>query len=157
MNKCKSCWAVAAALGLLSIALVAKFVVVGTIEASSDGRTAIVLTPVERDQVLEEMRSLLEAVQTIIVANNAGDLNAVAVAGRKVGRANMSPHSVEMAVRLPMNFRKLGMDTHLRFDQLALDAEQFESTEHVSQQLGELTGNCVACHRAYRLAANVAE
>jgi cytochrome c556 len=49
------------------------------------------------------------------------------------------------------------MDTHLRFDKLALDAEQFESTEHVSQQLGELTGNCVACHRAYRLATNDTE
>jgi hypothetical protein len=132
-------------------------VVVGTIEASSDGRTAIVVTPAERDLVLEEMRGLLEAVQTVIVANNAGDLNAVAVAGRKVGRANMDPRSAEFAARLPMGFRQLGMDTHLRFDKLALDAEQFESTEHVSQQLGELTGNCVACHRAYRLATNDTE
>ena len=129
----------------------------GTSEASSDGRNAIVVAPAERDLVLEEMRSLLEAVQAIIVANNAGDLHAVAIASRKVGRANMEPTSIEMALRLPMEFRKLGMDTHLRFDQLALGAEQFESTEHVSQQLGELIGNCVACHRAYRLATNNTE
>jgi cytochrome c556 len=50
-----------------------------------------------------------------------------------------------------MGFRKLGMDTHLRFDKLALDAEQSESTEQLSQQLGELMGNCVACHKTYRL------
>lgn len=144
-------------MGLLSIALVLRFMVIGTVEASSDGRTAIVVTPVEHDQILQEMRDLLEAVQIIIVANNAGDLHTVAMAGRKVGRANMDPRSAEFSARLPMDFRKLGMDTHVRFDQLALDAEQIESTQHVSQQLGELTGNCVACHSAYRLTTNVTE
>jgi hypothetical protein len=154
MSKCKFCWLVAAALGLLSIALATRFMPGGTLETSSDGRAAVVVTPAERDMILEEMRDLLEAVQIIIVANNAGDLNMVTVAGRKVGRENMHPRSAEFVARLPMAFRKLGMDTHLRFDQLALDAEQSKSTEHISQQLGELVGNCVACHRAYRLVTN---
>jgi len=35
--------------------------------------------------------------------------------------------------------------------------QQSQSTVHVSQQLGELTGNCVACHRAYRLATSDTE
>jgi redox-regulated HSP33 family molecular chaperone len=154
MTQCKFCWAVVAAVGFLSILTVLKSIGSRTIDASSDGRVAIVVTPANRDLVLEEMRGLLEAVQTIIVANNAGDLTTVAIAGRKVGRVNMDPQSAEFAARLPMEFRKLGMDTHLRFDELAQDAEQFESTEHVSQQLGELTANCVACHRAYRLTTN---
>jgi len=157
MSNCRTCWAIAAALGLLSIVLVSNFMNGSTIEASADGRVGIVVSPAERALVLEEMRGLLEAVQTIIVANNAGDLNTVAIAGRIVGRANMDPTSAEFAARLPMGFRKLGMDTHQRFDKLALSTEQFESTELVSQQLGELMGNCVACHRAYRLAANDAE
>jgi hypothetical protein len=33
--------------------------------------------------VLAEMRALLEAVHAVIVANNAGDMSAVATAGRK--------------------------------------------------------------------------
>ncbi len=151
MTQCKFCWAVVAAVGLLSILTVLRSIGSRTVEASSDSRAAIVVTAAERDLVLGEMRGLLEAVQTIIVANNAGDLSMVAVAGRKVGLTNMDPQSAEFATRLPMGFRKLGMDTHSRFDQLALDAEQFESTEQVSQQLGELTGICVACHKAYRL------
>jgi len=154
MSRHRFCWAIAVVLGLVSIVLASRIMVGGVVGTSPDGRAAIIVTPAERDLVLEEMRGLLEAVQTIIVANNAGDLNTVAVAGRKVGRANMGPQSAEFAARLPMGFRKLGMDTHLRFDQLALDAEQFGSTEQVSQQLGELTGNCVACHRAYRLVAS---
>ena len=150
-------WALAAALGLLAIVLISESTVVGTIEASPDDRTAIVVGAAQRDQILKEMRGLLEAVQLIIVANNAGDLNAVAIASRKVGRANMSPRSAEFASRLPMGFRKLGMDTHVRFDQLALDAEQIGSMEQVSQQLGELAGNCVACHSTYRLETSDAE
>jgi cytochrome c556 len=131
--------------------------VVGATELSADGRTAIVVTPVEREQILGEMRSLLEAVQTIIVANNAGDLNTVSVAAREVGQENMSPRSAEFAASLPMSFRKLGMDTHTKFDLLAMDAEQIESTEQVSQQLGVLMGNCVACHRSYRLSSHEVE
>ena len=154
---CKLCWASTAALGLLILAFVGNFMVTGATELSSDGRTAIVVTPAQREQVLGEMRGLLEAVQTINVANNAGDLNSVAVAARKVGKENMDPRSAEFSARLPMGFRKLGMDTHARFDLLALNAEQVESVEQVSQQLGVLTGNCVACHRAYRLATNEME
>ena len=148
---CKLCWASTAILGILLVALLTKFMVVGTTEQSVDGRSAIIVTPAQREQVLAEMRGLLESIQTIIVANNAGDLSAAAVAARKVGKANMSPLSVEFAARLPMDFRKLGMDTHERFDLLALGAERFESTEYVSQQLGALTANCVACHKAYRM------
>ncbi len=148
---CKYCYAIAATMGLLILALVLRFMVVGATESVPDGRTAIIVTAVERDRVLAEMRGFLEAVQTIIVANNAGDLNTVAMAARKVGKANMDQRSSNLAGKLPIEFRRLGMDTHSRFDLLALDAEQFESTEHASQQLGALTGNCVACHRAYRL------
>lgn len=154
---CKFCWASATAIGIVFFAFVVRFMVVGATELSADGRTAIVVTPVEREQILGEMRSLLEAVQTIIVANNAGDLNTVSVAAREVGQENMSPRSAEFAARLPMSFRKLGMDTHTKFDLLAMDAEQIESTEQVSQQLGVLMGNCVACHRSYRLSSHEVE
>ena len=151
MHKCKYCSVAATLLGLLSIALFFIFMDVGATSLAADGRTEIVVTSTERDGIQAEMRGLLEAVQTIIVANNAGDLNTVAVAARKVGKSSLRPHSPEFADKLPTPFRKLGMDTHSRFDALALDAEQFESMVNVSQQLGVLMGNCVACHKTYRL------
>lgn len=154
---CKFCWASTAAIGLVFFAFVVKFMVVGATELSADGRTEIVVTSVEREQILGEMRGLLEAVQTIIVANNAGDLNTVAIAAREVGKENMDPRSAEFAAKLPMSFRKLGMDTHMKFDLLAMDAQENRSTEQVYQQLGVITGNCVACHRAYRLSTIEAE
>ena len=151
MKNCKFCWAVAATLGLILVVLVSRFLAGGPVATAPDGRGEIVVTAAERDMVLAEMRGLLEAVHAVIVANNAGDMVAVAAAGRKVGRENMGPGSIEFAAKLPMAFRKLGMDTHQRFDQLALVAEQSGDLQQVLQQLGELTANCVACHGAYRL------
>ena len=154
MSQCKICWAIAAVLGLISIVLVTQRMPDSTSDPSQDARAVVSVTAEEREMILEEMRGLLEAVQTIIVANNAGDLNTVAVAAREVGRENMNPRAAEFVAKLPLDFRKLGMKTHVQFDTLAADTEKFESTEHVFQQLGELTGNCVACHRSYRLATN---
>jgi ribosome biogenesis SPOUT family RNA methylase Rps3 len=145
----------------LSGFLAFKFMVVGETEPSPDGRTAIVVTPQERDQIpqerdqiLLEMRMFVETVQTIIVANNAGDMNSIALATREVGKAAQGQMSSVLVGKLPMGFKKLGFDTHSRFDQLGLDAEQQMSPEHISQQLGALMGNCVACHKTYRLATN---
>ena len=157
MKNCKFCWAVAATLGLILVVLVSRFLAGGPVETAPDGRGEIVVTPAERDMVLAEMRGLLEAVHAVIIANNEGDMIAVAAAGRKVGRESMGPGSVEFAAKLPMAFRKLGMDTHQRFDQLALVAEQSGDSQQVSQQLGELTANCVACHGAYRLGMDTAQ
>ena len=154
MSNRKYYWMVATTLSLISIAFVFIFVEVSATNLTADNRTAIVVTSAERERIQTEMRGFLAAVQTIIVANNAGDLNSVAVAARKVGKSSLRPHSPEFAAKLPMPFRKLGMDTHSRFDGLALDAEQFENMTHVSQQLGVLMGNCVACHTTYRLTVN---
>jgi len=151
---CKFCWVLVVMLAGLSGFLVFKFMVVGETEPSPDGRTAIIVTPQERDQILLEMRMFVETVQTIIVANNAGDMNSIALATREVGKAAQGQMSSVLVGKLPMGFKKLGFDTHSRFDQLGLDAEQQMSPEHILQQLGALMGNCVACHKTYRLATN---
>jgi len=53
--------------------------------------------------------------------------------------------------KLPIEFKKLGFDTHLKFDQLALNAEDFGDNNQVLIQLSNLMQNCVACHAAYRI------
>ena len=149
MKKCKYC--AVTALAILCIVFTFALVEVGATNLATESHTKIIVTSADSEKIRTEMRGFLEAVQTIIVANNAGDLNAVAAAARKVGKSSLRPHSPEFANKLPMGFRKLGMDTHLRFDALAVEAEQLESMTNVSQQLGELMGNCVACHKTFRL------
>jgi len=50
-----------------------------------------------------------------------------------------------------MEFKKLGRDTHLKFDALALDADELGDKEHTLEQLSELMKNCVACHAVYKI------
>ena len=123
---CKLCWTITIVLLLAVSAMTYKFILSGAVAPSSDGRQALLLEAGERDLVLAEMRGFLEAVQ--------------AVPGSLVGK-------------LPLSFKKLGLDTHKKFDMLALDADELEDPEHSLQQLSELMQNCVACHAAYRIDA----
>jgi cytochrome c556 len=129
------------------------FVLRGATLPASDGRTAVVLEPGERDLVLAEMRDFLGAVQTITAAVVADQLERVVPAARRVGGAARHAVPVSLAGKLPLAFKQLGFDTHARFDRLALDAEQLGDPQVVLSQLAELLQNCVACHAAYRLEA----
>jgi len=128
-----------------------KFMIQGSVEATQDGRMAIQLDAGERDLVLAEMRAFLESVQQITQAVTENDMQGVAEHARKVGRAAQGEVPGSLMGKLPLEFKKLGFDTHSRFDELALDAEQLGDEQHSLTQLSVLMQNCVACHAAYRI------
>ena len=78
-------------------------------------------------------------------------MQAVAESARSAGLAAQQGVPGSLMGKLPVEFKKLGYDTHAKFDELALDAEQLGDEEHALSQLGVLMQNCVACHAAYRL------
>lgn len=125
----------------------------GEVVPASDGRTAILLAPGERDLVLAEMRAFLEAVQQILGAAGNGSVDGIPEAARKVGAAAQQGVPTSLMGKLPGEFKMLGFDTHGKFDLLAIDAEQLGDPAHSLQQLAELGRNCVACHAAYRIDA----
>jgi hypothetical protein len=53
--------------------------------------------------------------------------------------------------KLPIGFKKMGLDTHAAFDQLALDAQEFGDRDQALSALHKLMNNCVASHAAYRI------
>lgn len=137
---------------LLVIALmVYKFIISGETIKASDGRQALLLEPAERDIVLGEMRLFLQTVQQITQGVTDDDLQAVASAAKQVGAAAQKGIPISLVKKLPLSFKKLGFDTHSKFDQLALDAEQFGDSQLALQQLSALMNNCVACHELYRI------
>ena len=148
---CKFCWAITLVLLLAVSAMTYKFILSGSVAPSSDGRQALLLEPGERDLLLAEMRAFLEAVQLITAAVGRKDSARIAVEARKVGAAAQQSVPGSLVGKLPLSFKKLGFDTHKKFDMLALDADELEDTEHSLQQLSELMQNCVACHAAYRI------
>lgn len=128
-----------------------KFLFQGVTEQASDGRMAIKLNENEKNLVLEEMRAFLTSTQQIIASINSKDLKQVAKSARAVGRAAQDAVPGTLMGKLPMEFKKLGVDTHNKFDLLAMDAEQLEDAAHSMNQLEELLQNCVACHASYRI------
>jgi len=128
-----------------------KFLLQGVAVPGDDGRQVLLLNPGERSLVLAEMRGFLEATQKIVAASTQGDTKAAASAARTVGVAAQQAVPGTLIGKLPLAFKKLGFDTHSKFDALALDAEQLGDPQHTLTQLGELMQNCVACHRCYRI------
>jgi hypothetical protein len=147
------CWTLASLLAVALIAALYVFLVRGSVSPASDGRTAILLDPAERDLVLTEMRGFLQATQAILVAATGGDPAGAAKAARTVGVAAQRGVPASLMGKLPLGFKQLGFDTHGRFDQLALDAESLGDANQTLTALGELMANCVACHAAFRIDA----
>jgi cytochrome c556 len=148
---CKLCWISLLAACVLIAAMVFKFVISGETIEAKDGRLSLQLEAGERDLVLEEMRMFLSTVQNIIDAANRNDSAAIVLAARSVGGAAQKAVPGSLMKKLPLEFKKLGFDTHSRFDQLALDAEEFGDSATSLKQLSELMQNCVGCHSAYRI------
>jgi len=150
---CKTCWASVVLLLGLTAGMAYMFIIKGSVTTDVDGRTAIILKEGERDLVLSEMRAFLAAVQQITAGLSSGNMKMVAESAREVGLAAQQAVPVGLMGKLPIEFKKLGFDTHSRFDALALNAEEFGDTETALTELGTLMQNCVGCHGGYKLVA----
>ncbi len=147
---CKLCWSISAVLSLIILGMGYKFIIQGNVAQIKDDRVAILLTKSERDLVLSEMRVFLQSVQQITNGISKEDMSIVAIAARKSGKEAAIAVPGTLIGKLPVGFKKLGFDTHAKFDSLALDAEQLGDGEHSLSQLNTLLENCVSCHSAFR-------
>jgi len=150
VGMCRVAWILALVFALLTGGMAYKFIFSGAVVEASDGRQAIQLSEGERDLVLSEMRTFLSSVQQITEGLAAKNMQQVAKAARTVGREAQQAVPGSLMGKLPLGFKKLGFDTHAKFDQLALDAEQLADPAQTLEQLSLLMQNCVACHAAYR-------
>jgi len=84
-----------------------------------DTRVGITLLPVERDFVLSEMRLLLEGLQGIISGLANDNFEEVKVAARGSGMAVAQDVNPALILKLPLEFKTIGMGVHKSFDILA--------------------------------------
>ena len=147
---CRFCWLLAALLVAALAAIIYVFGFLGSTRQADDGRTAILLTPAERNLVLAEMRTFLESVQTIVAATASGDTGAAVAAARKVARVNLNDVPPGLLRKLPAEVKSLGLDTHRAFGDLARIIENGANREQIYTRLGEIMLNCTTCHAGYR-------
>ncbi|OIP99754.1 MAG: hypothetical protein AUK35_05960 [Zetaproteobacteria bacterium CG2_30_46_52] len=142
------------AIGLL-LAVIAgigyKFIIVGSAMQGEEGRTAVVLTPGERQAVLGEMRMLLETSQVIVEALANEDLAAVEAAARPLGSGAIATVDFALRAKLPIEFKKLGFGTHYAFDDIANMAKEGKPAKEIQLVFAQTMNNCIACHSMFEL------
>ena len=116
-----------------------------------EGRTAVVLTPGERQAVLGEMRMLLETSQVIVEALANEDLAAVEAAARPLGSGAIATVDFALRAKLPIEFKKLGFGTHYAFDDIANMAKEGKPAKEIQLVFAQTMNNCIACHSMFEL------
>jgi hypothetical protein len=126
----------AIALWFVTIGVAIFFFIRGQTRVAPDGRTAVLLASDERDLVLAEMRSMLETVQVVVDGMKAGDTERVAKAARASGMAAAADVNPALMAKLPIEFKRLGLSVHRRFDEIAATAESGATREQLLASLG---------------------
>jgi len=148
---CKLCWTLVAILTIGISALAYKFIIAGATEPGESGRTAIIMDAGEREFVLAEMRAFLVSVQEITQGLSDNDMKQVAASAKTSGRAAVHGAPGTLMGKLPLEFKKLGMDTHQKFDQLSSEASEIGDKDLLLKNLGILMQNCTACHASFEI------
>lgn len=148
---CKLCWTLLVSAVIAVIVAVVMIAPGNKTSLGTDGREVILLKPEQRDLVLMEMRTFVVSLRDINQALATDDSELFQRAALKVGLAAQQGVPLDMMKALPMPFKKLGMGTHKKFDELATSAEQGASDKELLGELSQLMNNCIACHATYQL------
>lgn len=151
---CKLCWTLLGGLVVAAIVVVMMFASGNKTGLGTDGREVIWLESHQRDLVLTEMRMFVESIRDITDALGTDDSAKFQAAALKVGLEAQEGVPLDLMKALPLSFKKLGMETHKKFDDLAASAEQGASNGELLMELSQIMNNCVACHAAYQLQAD---
>ena len=153
---CKLCWTLL--LGVVVAAIVAVMMIApgDKTTPAPDGRQAIRLEPQQRDLVLAEMRTFVDSLRDITSALGTHDSALFQKAALRVGLEAQVGVPLDLMKALPLPFKKMGMETHKQFDELAAHAKEGASNEELLVELSQIMNNCVACHAAYQLQSKAA-
>lgn len=113
-------------------------------------RELISVSPAERKFVLKEMRMMLESLQGIMMALEVNDDEALAEAAGSSGNVMLAALPPSLMSKAPKNFRVMAKTAHQGFARIEAAAKAHEGQDKTISLLGELLGECTACHDTYR-------
>lgn len=148
---------IALGLWIVTIGVAGWFFVQGWTAQGTDGRTQIVLAPIERDLILGEMRMLLKAVHGLVTGlagrDQEADRKQMEQAARSAGMHMAEDVNPALMAKLPLPFKQMGMSIHQDMDALADAIVQKETQQQILQRLSSMTARCTTCHEMYRFSA----
>lgn len=136
---------------LLNIGLVYFFVFKGNTVKSEDGRTAVIMSPANKNFVLNNMRHFLEGVQEINQGINENDPSKVIAAGEKYGGSPVDEAPKGLVKSLPIDFKKIAFATHSTFDEIKDSAATNFNPKQTRKQLDGLLNKCIKCHSNFKI------
>jgi hypothetical protein len=119
---------------------------------ATDDRQAVVVSEATRVFVLSEMRSMLASVQRVTEAIGKQDWQGAIDAAEKSGLKAFQGLPKQIMMELPEDFRIMGREAHISFDEVAKAASATPEASAVSAKLADALQFCIACHRTYRFA-----
>ena len=123
----------------------------GNTASGDDNRTAVVLTHSEKVMVLGEMRQMLGAVHGILEGLEANDMKKVEKAALSGGTAHMVDMNPGFMMKLPAEFKQIGLKAHGDFDAIGAAAKNGASEDEIIQMLSQSMNGCVSCHAQYQI------
>lgn len=118
---------------------------------ASDMREAVMLSVLERDHVLAEMRQMLQSTEGVVSGLAAGDMAAVQSAAALAGRRAPTTVDQMLHAKFSKEFLSLGGAAHGGFDDIARLAAEGAGDKAVTAMLGGVLRACTSCHAAYRI------
>ena len=135
----------------VNVVLIRKMFVGNTQIIPNDTRVSIIVSRSNKDFVMHEMRTFVEALHQIHVGIEQNDTALIAKVARASGGSVAGHAPAGLLASIPAEFKTIGFDTHGKFDQIAESAEKNFDPKVTRGQVTELLSNCVACHKMYRM------
>ncbi|WP_430229255.1 hypothetical protein [Nitrosomonas communis] len=145
----------AVALWVVTVSAFVFYSVRGNLSISADEHYAIQLDAEEKDFVLAEMKSLLLSINGILKGLHEDDMIAISKAAKSADMGMAVNASPLLMVKLPLEFKMLGMGLHKDFDKLSADTQAGINKDQIIHRLSELTSKYVSCHQVYRLSTDL--
>lgn len=117
---------------------------------AEDHRQAVAVSEPIRIFVLAEMRGMLASVHGVTEAIAKQDWQAAVESAEKTGLKAFEGMPKPIMMELPEEFRMMGRETHMAFDEVAKAARTTRDPSAVSAKLADALQFCVTCHEAYR-------
>ena len=141
----------ALALWVITILALVVLFIRGNVVSSSDERIAIELKEAEKQIIAREMRSFLVTLMKINEVIAQDQLDQVADLAVKNGMAEVEMVPPPILAKLPLDFKKGGMEVHKKFDHLVELSKNKAGRVEMQNQVSAIMAGCIACHAAYKI------
>ena len=135
----------------LALAYVLVFTGTETVKMPNDNRITVKYAPDLQELVLSEMRDYLEVINEIQqgMADNNPEL--IIKAASRQGQASLAETPARLLKLSPLACKQMGFQGHDLFQAIADSAKLNYNPKTTIKQMAQLTNNCIACHRTYKI------